>query len=178
MPRRKGMNQNGAALLELALILPIVLLLVLFAAGLGIVESKYTSLSLLSRESAKAVFRDCLVASDAQACLEQSFQRLSELAAATEAGSELVVSFYSYGPDPSTGEYHMVRHAIVGTPSNPSATTRYTTEYLKNKYFSTMVFGGTKKFIIGEAFYRPGISSLFEKLHLGIPTTLYETTII
>lgn len=102
--KRPSRDERGIVLLELAIALPIFVLLFLFSSEYVRALQAQQSLAVLSREAANAAFRDCIELDDMEECLDYVYENMTTSAQAVLPGAELLITIYTYDVDKKTGK--------------------------------------------------------------------------
>lgn len=111
---------SGAVIMELALALPVLVLLFLSSTEYVRALQVQQTLAVVSREAANATFRDCVELDNVDECLDYVYDRMFDSSQKALPGMELIITIYTYDFDPITGvekiERAGVRPASAATP--------------------------------------------------------------
>ncbi len=149
---RTTRHEHGLAMIELALALPLLLIIALAVFDFSTLFRNYQRLSMVSRESANLAFRQCL-AFDSDAaiteCLEKTHDDIGlELSSVT--GHELILSLYEL--DIASGD--VARRGIF--PAGGSTVSGYSTRYDAPRVKSDVLSlkEGNTRAVVSEVFLR------------------------
>jgi hypothetical protein len=125
--KQTSADNKGNIILELALILPVIMLISFASLEVARAFDHWEAASILSREIARTVFQECSGRSDAQNCLDVAEskygnqtlrQQIEGFARRLMPDARLVVSIYKY--DPATSTYS--RLALSPSTADPDIT--------------------------------------------------------
>jgi Flp pilus assembly protein TadG len=181
MKRSRG--QCAAALVELALVMPVFFLVGFSAIELSRAINYVESVSTLSREAARMAYVNCSSESDAamDACISQVRVDANAYAAAVRPGSEVIISVYKLNPVTNVVAQLSPAPAITATSPSGKFTTRFTTarvqsEAINNSTGQQSLCVHKQVLVISEVYYDNEIIAPlpFANAILGV---LYESTI-
>ena len=155
--KKNRTNPKGSALVELAFLIPILLLVLLIALELTNIMSIQQRLGMISKEATNIVARDCITLDPY--CMNDIVKQTSIVL----PGAEIIISIYSTGTGGVTQ---------TGSYSTSSQVSRYNPTNVASNITSLDV-GLNPTVIISEAFHK-------HTPWLGIPmanSILYEATI-
>ena len=99
---RHSRDSAGVAMIELALMLPFLILLFFGATEFVRVLQTKQNLSAIVREGATSVFRECLELDNPDPCLDSVYSRIQAAADAIQPGSSIKLSLYVMAEAPAT----------------------------------------------------------------------------
>lgn len=154
-------SESGAALIELAVILPFLLLLFFGAVDLVRMFQARQIMTALSRESANTVFRECLEL-DGQVltdCIGDVWNRLTQVSGIALPGTRVVISLYRWSGTTSTAT--RIAYCDSSPPPTPSGCD---VDGINNSRFTaasfpagntplTVMIRETERLAVGEVFY-------------------------
>jgi Flp pilus assembly protein TadG len=140
-------------MIELALVIPFLIIVVLAAFDFSGLFRNYQKLSMISRESANVAFRDCLSQvsnSDIESCVAASHLKISTQLGAALPGVELLISLYELNTSTATVERKAIYPSSGLTDSGRS--TYYDATKVQNEVLSLR--DGNNRVVISEVYFR------------------------
>ena len=172
---RSRLSESGAAALEFALVLPVILLLTLCVNELIRTSSAKKVVTQLSREAANIAYRECTGLADRQVllnCLNQQRDNIQLFARANiHPDAEIILSYYEIGPAPQ--RLLMEKGISTGQLNR----TRFSTTNGAFKAEITVL--DSQAIYVGEAFipYRPVIREFLNIFGWDL-TMVYDATVV
>ncbi len=172
--RRLYLNSRGQAAVELALVLPIVMMVLLGTVELSNMFLISLRVSNMSREVANAAFRDCAYLPDA----DQSQCLSSTAARIRDEGNLLLRDFSGHGTVVASTYAASSNSAVRLVDSQSVGNGKHPTRYNESR-IDAMLANSYKRLTVGEVFYGytpiTPVGSLFS--YLKREPVIYEVTI-
>lgn len=164
-------NERGIALVELALVVPVLFFIILAAVEYGMLLKKYEQLSHISREAANSAFRECATQATPQACIDTVTARSTQAAQVLVPGAAVILSLYRYDSTMRRTQLQAVNQATANARG-------FTTRYSPGSFSATTINNDNKTVVASEVFYQAGsMTKVVNAFFSSSPRVLYETTV-